>query len=243
MPTNQQPRYLQIANLLRQQIEKGNPAVGSLLPTEQQLCDRYLISRHTVREALRLLEKDQMVVRRQGSGTTVIARARQSLNHNISSVADMLQYAANSRLAVLSATRILANDTLAKLIDCKPGTDLVHIHALRSVEKGASPFCISDIYRVAGNDAVTKRLLAVSGAIYALIDELALNHISTVEQKISATTLTAANANVLRVPKLSVGLKIVRRYLDADNKLILAAVNLHPGANFQYSMTLNHRKK
>ncbi len=243
MPTNKQPRYLQIANLLRQLIAKGSHAVGTLLPTEQQLCDRYRISRHTVREALRILEQDQMVVRRQGSGTMVIAPARRSFNHNISSVADMLQYATNSRLLVVSSTRIRADDSLANLIDCKAGTDYVHIHALRSVEKGGTPFCISDIYRVAGNDEITKRLLAVSDTIYALIDELALDQISTVEQKISATTLTAANANVLRVPKSSVGLKIVRRYMDANNQLILAAVNLHPGANFQYSMTLKHHKK
>ncbi|MFN5028974.1 MAG: GntR family transcriptional regulator, partial [Burkholderiales bacterium] len=91
------PRYQTVADQLRRDIEKGRHQVGTLLPTELQLCAAYEISRHTAREALRVLIHDRMIERKQGSGTLVIANSRQRFNHSISSVQDLLQYGANTR--------------------------------------------------------------------------------------------------------------------------------------------------
>ena len=44
-------RYLQVARTLRKEIVDGVYPVGSQLPTEQQLCERFEVSRYTVREA------------------------------------------------------------------------------------------------------------------------------------------------------------------------------------------------
>lgn len=242
MPSPNKPRYHQIADLLRRDIEKGTHRVGTLLPTELQLCAAYEISRHTAREALRVLIQDHMVERRQGSGSMVIASSRQRFNHSISSVADLLQYGANTRLRVVESKRITADEELSELMNCTVGTPCIHIHGMRSAQKGEAPFCVSDIYRVAGNDPLTKRLLEVRGAVYALIDELEIGHIGMVEQNINATAITPQNALELGVPKSSVCLRIVRRYFDTDGKLILVAVNLHPGSNFVYSMSLKQNK-
>lgn len=236
--TISKPRYHQIADVLRRDIEKGRYRVGTLLPTELQLCESYEISRHTAREALRVLTQDKMVERRQGSGTMVTATARQRFNHSISSVADLLQYGATTRLRVIHSERITADETLAELMNCEVGIALIHIHGLRSEQKNASPFCISDIYRIASNDALSKRLLEVRGAVYALIDELEIAHIGMVEQDINAVALTSANASELGVSKTTVSLRIVRRYFDTDSKLIVAAVSLHPSSDFVYSMSL-----
>jgi GntR family transcriptional regulator len=231
-------RYQQIADKLRADIERGKYAIGSLLPTEQQLCEFHDISRHTAREALRVLINDRMVERRQGSGTLVTANARQRFNHSISTVADLLQYGANTRLKIIDTHRIKANEEIAALLGCDVDTECVHLHGLRSESKGAAPFCVSDIYRVAGRDALTKRLLEVRGAVYALIDELDIGHIGSVEQSISAGVLNNDDAEELGVSKRSVCLRIVRRYCDPRGKLILVAVNQHPGSNFVYSMAL-----
>lgn len=236
------PRYHQIADLLRRDIEKGRYRVGTLLPTELQLCEVYEISRHTAREALRVLMQDHMIERRQGSGTIVTASSRQRFNHSISSVADLLQYGATTRLKVIQSERVDADEELAELMNCAVGTPLIHIHGLRSEQKGVTPFCVSDIYRVAGNDALTKRLLEVRGAVYALIDELEIGHIGMVEQNINAAAMSNMNAAELGVSKTTVALRIVRRYFGTDGKLILVAVNLHPGSDFVYSMSLKQSK-
>lgn len=69
-------RYLQIARTLRKEIVDGVYPVGSQLPTEHQLCERFAVSRYTVREALRRLREDNLVASRPRAGTRVVPDRR-----------------------------------------------------------------------------------------------------------------------------------------------------------------------
>ena len=68
------PKYQSIANSLRREIESGQYSSKQRLPTEQLLCQRFQISRQTVRRALSMLEEEGLIVRRQGSGSKVRER-------------------------------------------------------------------------------------------------------------------------------------------------------------------------
>ena len=63
------PKYQSVASSLRQEIENGQYSSRQLLPTEQLLCQRFQISRQTVRRALAVLENEGLITRRQGSGS------------------------------------------------------------------------------------------------------------------------------------------------------------------------------
>ncbi len=65
-------KYLEVAQTLRAGILEGQYPPGSLLPTEQQLCMQFGISRQTVRRALQVLVDQGLIQRRQGSGSRVI---------------------------------------------------------------------------------------------------------------------------------------------------------------------------
>lgn len=65
------PMYRQIAEDLRQQIESGELAPGSQLPTELDLRERYNASRNTVRDAIKWLTNLGLVETRPGQGTFV----------------------------------------------------------------------------------------------------------------------------------------------------------------------------
>src|SRR5258707_9689376 len=64
--------YLQILNSLKDEIVKGVYPVGSQLPTEEELCDRFSVSRYTVREALRRFPDDRPVPPPPRAPTTVL---------------------------------------------------------------------------------------------------------------------------------------------------------------------------
>ena len=73
--TDTQPadhRYLQVARALRKEIVDGVYPVGSQLPTEHQLCERFSVSRYTIREALRRLRDDNLVASRPRAGTLTL---------------------------------------------------------------------------------------------------------------------------------------------------------------------------
>ena len=69
------PKYQFIADSLRQEIENGRYAGGQALPTEHLLCQRFQLSRQTVRRALSLLEEEGLITRRQGSGSRIRERS------------------------------------------------------------------------------------------------------------------------------------------------------------------------
>jgi GntR family transcriptional regulator len=70
-----QPKYVQIAELLLERIEKGRWKAGELLPSESELAQALPASLGTIQKALNHLATRGIVVREQGKGTFVI-RAR-----------------------------------------------------------------------------------------------------------------------------------------------------------------------
>lgn len=64
-------KYIRIANILREQIKSNIRAAGRKLPTEEELANRYGVSRQTIREALKLLRSEGLIATRQGSGTVI----------------------------------------------------------------------------------------------------------------------------------------------------------------------------
>lgn len=65
------PRYLQIAEQLIDQINSGELAAGSILPTESELQERFGVSRVTIRKSMKLLVDKDLLFRKRGSGTYV----------------------------------------------------------------------------------------------------------------------------------------------------------------------------
>ncbi len=65
------PDYIKIIDELRKEIEDGVRPVGSALPSESELSERYSLSRPTVRKALSALERAGLIQRRPGVGSTV----------------------------------------------------------------------------------------------------------------------------------------------------------------------------
>jgi GntR family transcriptional regulator len=70
-PFHSLPLYVQLANLLRRQIEEGALGPGQPVPTEAELCERHAISRATVRQALGLLVDEGLILRQRGRGSYV----------------------------------------------------------------------------------------------------------------------------------------------------------------------------
>jgi GntR family transcriptional regulator len=86
------PRHEQISDWLRQQIEQGAYEVDEKLPSENELGDRFDVSRVTVRRALQTLENEDYIYRRQGLGSFVKERrAAQGLVRLTDFAQDMAQ--------------------------------------------------------------------------------------------------------------------------------------------------------
>lgn len=65
------PFYFQLAELLEEEIVSGRWVPGTRVPSENELCARYGLSRTTIRQALTRLEQEGLVSREKGRGTFV----------------------------------------------------------------------------------------------------------------------------------------------------------------------------
>lgn len=65
------PRYQQIADALRERIVSGAVAPGARLDNQRRLARDFGVTLMTLRQALEVLERDRLIVRRHGLGTFV----------------------------------------------------------------------------------------------------------------------------------------------------------------------------
>src|ERR1044072_1204418 len=70
------PLYYQVQHTISQRISRGEYAPGSQLPSETELSRELGVSRVTVREALRVLAQENLLVKTQGRGTFVSEKAQ-----------------------------------------------------------------------------------------------------------------------------------------------------------------------
>lgn len=69
---SQQKLYVQIYGIIKSKVEKGEWSSGSQIPTEDELCRTYNVSKATVRLAISELVRDGLLKRQQGKGTFVM---------------------------------------------------------------------------------------------------------------------------------------------------------------------------
>ena len=67
------PRYLRIADALREQIRDGEFTAGARLPNQRRLARQFGVTLMTLRQALEVLEREKLIDRRHGLGTFVAA--------------------------------------------------------------------------------------------------------------------------------------------------------------------------
>jgi DNA-binding GntR family transcriptional regulator len=230
------PRYRQVADALIEEIRAGRWLVGELLPTEMDLCQRFAISRHTAREALRRLRDAGLVECRQGSGTRLASRSpRLSYQQRVGSVEDLLQYGSSTRLDVRSVERLPADAEHAEWLDVAMETPLLHLHGLRRERDSERVLCVTDVYLAA--DGNSERYGQQPGqALAAMLADLDVNRLGQVEQQFSALAMPARAARELGVKSGLPALAALRRYFDRSGRLTLVARSLHPGDSFSVSI-------
>lgn len=236
-------RYAILAEALMEDIQTGRYPVGSLLPTELDLCREFDVSRHTVREAIRRLVDLGLVTRRAGVGTTVLAaQAASRYVQTGESFLSLFRYVRDVNLRVTAMTDIIADDNEAELLDCRVGQSWLQVDGERFLEGDEHPIAMTTIWIARPYRAIGPSLNDLSEPVYVMIEKrFGLNTVE-IRQEISSIILEQVAASNLGVPEGSPGLKVVRKYLDENNAIFEVAVSLHPGERFSYSSNIKVEK-
>lgn len=127
------PLYFQILTLIKRQIHSGILKQGDLVPSENQLCSQYGVSRSTVRQALAQLTEEGLIIRRRGKGSFIASeKLKRNLNHLYSFTEDMISLGLDPHSEVLEKTIVKATNDIAKtLAILSENTDVLKLTRLR----------------------------------------------------------------------------------------------------------------
>jgi GntR family transcriptional regulator len=149
--------YRRIASDLREQIQTGALAPGSQLPTEQEIGERYGVSRNTARLALGILANEGVITSTPGRGTFVRQQAltryhaswAESHDHGGSDRADAYRAEVSSQghqpgYRDFDMRIVSADAELARRLRVETGTSLVSRSFVRTVDD--EPSSLQDSY-------------------------------------------------------------------------------------------------
>lgn len=232
-----------VAEAMSSEIQGGKYKIGDRLPSEPELSQRFGVSRHTVRAALRTLNQLGLVTSQQGIGTQVLeTRLVSRYSHAFSSAEDLLQYATTTRVRVIDTEQVAVDAEMAAQFGCKPGEHWWRIRTVRSEPSGRSVVAYSEIHIPLAFGAVLEETAKSRQPIFALIERRFHETIVEIQQDIAVIAhMSDDEAACLKVPPGSPGMEIVRRYYGRGGRVLEVARSVHPSEVFKYSMRVQLR--
>jgi len=139
--------YLQVIDHLKADIEKGIYRENEKLPSEFELSKKLGISRATLREALRLLEEENIIIRRHGVGTFVNPKpVFTSGIEQLSSISSMIENAGMTPGTIfMNAAESTPTDDEIERFQCDKDDQVLTIERVRTADGEPVVYCIDKV--------------------------------------------------------------------------------------------------
>jgi GntR family transcriptional regulator len=239
MSSRVRPLYLTIEDYLRAEIVRGKLASGDLLPSEQDLAQRFATTRNTVRQALAKLVFEGTVVREKGRGTFVASPLHQSeidTTMRKSFEEQMADHGEQVRFRLLSFAPVTAPEAVATKLRVRTGSTLFMLRRIRLIEDeliGAEcRYILPELAR--RFDEVSLR----EKSVIAMLEDVLGATLSDLEITVSATTATAETASLLACRRGSAVLVREHLFRDPDGRPVLAGQSLFRGDRYRFTYHL-----
>jgi GntR family transcriptional regulator len=228
-------RHWEISETLENDIKTGRYPIGTLLPTEEKLCEIFGASRHSMRQALTYLVASGLITRKARAGSLVIATTSiPQLVQSVGSIQQLLNYPGETSREVFDTSYVEADHSLAALLNCSVGESWFLIQSLRYPKGYPVPICITKIYVTPEYAGVIKhknKFIPVADQISEMFGEVA----DETQIDITATTISAFEANQLKAKKGSPALTVTRRYANKNGRVFEVGIATHPADRYTYS--------
>ena len=126
------PKYVQLIETLKADIQQGNLVAGQQLPNEDEIASQYGMSRGTVRKAIAELQRMDLLRKEQGRGTFVNEPKPVLNGFSLAEIDSSVQ--ARNRITATETLLfevIPANHATAEKLDIPQGNDVIHVVQLK----------------------------------------------------------------------------------------------------------------
>ena len=229
--SNRLPLSAQAQAYLRDLIEAGTYQAGHQLPSENDLAVQLGISRPTLREALRNLEQQGIIVRRHGVGTFVLPAAKR-LESGLERLESIHQLAARQGLHIdvraLQVRQMTADRALADALEVPEGELLTSVARVIA----ADDLPIAYLHDIAAASVLSPADLADSfnGSVLDLLRNKGIVQISQAAANIVAVNADADLARQLALKPRQAVLLLEETLYDDQGRIIEYSRNyFNPG--------------
>jgi GntR family transcriptional regulator len=227
----------QVYMVLRDRILSGALAFGSKLPTENELAERYGVSRVTVRRALGELAREHLIERRRSAGTRVTYRPGPApITADISGVlANLADMGRRTAVKLIAFDYVPAAGAVAQALGVAPDQLLQRSVRVRALDR--VPFSYLTTH-VPEDVAVTfsKEELA-SRPLLELLERAGVK-IGNARQRISAGLATPDVAKALEIRSGSPLIELVRVVCDRSGRPVEHLHALYRPDRYAFEMDL-----
>lgn len=191
-------------------------AVGDAIPSERLLCERFGVSRMTVRQAVDALVVEGLLEREQGRGTYV-APIKMDLEVRLASFGEeMRRRGMEPSSKVLVTEQVAASPDIADALDLLPGEQVFHLHRVRYAD--GEPMAIEQAWLPC---RLTPGLFE-DGAPESIYGELRRRGLEPDwgEDTVAATEVDAQDADLLGLRPGNAVLRLTRRTFAGETACV-----------------------
>lgn len=212
------PKYRQLLIILRNQILKGEIPPGERIPSEEELINRFGLSRGTVRKAIAQLEREHLIETEHGVGSFVRAMHPNAIPfHFVLTPEPDCGPNAEARYEVLVQEAIPAPPDIAEKLKLPPGMTVIHIARRKlinaEVVSYSERFLNEDILPSLLNEDLTR-----VGSIHAMLVESSDYPLLRAEIEIEAHLINEDEAHLLDAAPGDSAIVISRLTYTAPNR-------------------------
>ena len=211
------PRYVQLADLMRQRVAKGVWAPGAMLPSIDKLMAEFNVARITVRQAIKLLALEGLLSPERGRGTFVTAKPGRKRKLVVeTTLHDLVEMYRGDKPDL---SNIIESDESPILTESDGLAAPKYFHMRRVHAREGEKYCVVSIYiddRVFG--LAPDRLR--HEVVLPILTSLPGVTIATARQTLNISTADMEVARLLDVP-VNTPIGEVRRVLNAPDGTVI----------------------
>lgn len=130
------PLYVQVANIIRDNIRIGKWREGQKIPTEFELCDIYHVSRITIRKAIEELVRENLLVRKKACGTFVKKDTTHIDENKITRIKCLSTEIKEMGIKLIHAeiTTTYADSSIAKFLNINTGDKIIFLKRICGID-------------------------------------------------------------------------------------------------------------
>lgn len=232
------PLYHQLERDLYGRISGGEFAPGQALPTEEQICAQYGVSRITVRRALDALIGQGLIIKRRGVGSFVAERREGVRSVRLSGSLDQFLATAGSLdLRLLSLGEVDPSAEVMTALELAPGDRAVRLELVSSLSAGPVIYLEVFVPEPIGR-LLTPADIKPGVPVARVIEQKLKTRITRAEQLIVAALADETAGRHLGIAPSTPILSIRRVYYTAAGRPIEAAYLRHHPERYQYLIEL-----